>query len=140
MELPCVQLTDLFWPLLLKTMCRAAEPAGLKGGILFHISKGKPGLQNTCDALSKVFHRSLPGLAVRRWSRDALPLQLGGRAGCSAVFGHLCSRSLLSFARQRGLWAGLLFVDLASIRILCRHKGDHCGGATLKCHCWGLQA
>ena len=37
------QLTELFWPLLLKTVCRAREPAGLKGGVLFHIDKGKPG-------------------------------------------------------------------------------------------------
>ena len=124
---PCIcrafspQMAELFWPLLLKTICRASEPVGLKGGVMFHISKGKPGLQNTCAAhrgilaqscLSKVFHRSLRGLVVEHWQKFALPLQLGGRAGCSAVFGQLCSRSVLCFARQMGLSSGLLFVDL----------------------------
>ena len=117
------QLTELFWPLLLKSVCRVAEPAGLKGGILYHISKGKPGLQRTCDAhrgilaqscISKAFHRSLRKLVVQHWTPHALPLQLGGRAGCSAVFGHLCSRSILEFAWSQRLSAGLLFVDLAS--------------------------
>ena len=117
------QLTELFWPLLIKSMCRVAEPAGLKGGILYHISKGKPGLQRTCDAhrgilaqscISKAFHRSLRKLVVQHWTLHALPLQLGGRAGCSAVFGHLCSRSLLEFAKSVRMSAGLLFVDLAS--------------------------
>ncbi|CAE7946807.1 unnamed protein product, partial [Symbiodinium sp. KB8] len=115
------QLAELFWPLLLKTICRSCEPIGLKGGVMFHISKGKPGSQRTCSShrgilaqscLSKVFHRSLRGLVVQHWQKFALPLQLGGRVGCSAVFGHLCSRSVLCFARKLGLSAGLLFVDL----------------------------
>ncbi|CAE6916088.1 unnamed protein product [Symbiodinium sp. CCMP2592] len=118
-----VQLTDLFWPLLLKTVCLSAEAAGMKGGIMFHINKNKPGARNTCDAhrgilaqscFSKVFHRSLRGLVVRHWSAHSLPLQLGGKAGCSALFGHLCSRSFLAFAKHHGLSAGLIFVDLAS--------------------------
>ncbi|CAE7778392.1 unnamed protein product [Symbiodinium sp. CCMP2592] len=116
-------LADLFWPLLLKTVCRIEEPAGMKGGVLFHISKGKPGLQSTCDAhrgilaqscLSKAFHRSLRKLVVNHWADHALPLQIGGRAGCSAVFGHFCSRSVLRFAHQRRFSAALLFVDLAA--------------------------
>ncbi|CAE7751182.1 unnamed protein product [Symbiodinium microadriaticum] len=90
------QLTELFWPLLLKTVCRAREPAGLKGGVLFHIDKGKP------------------GLIMNHWSAHALPLQLGGRPGLSSTFGHLASRSVLSFARRNQLSAGLIFVDLAS--------------------------
>ena len=117
-----VQLTELFWPLLLKMVCRAAEPAGLKGGIMYHIHKGKPGAKQNCEAhrgilaqscFSKVFHRSLRKLVVRHWVGHAMPLQLGGRAGCSAQFGHLCSRSLLSFAQCQGLSSALLFVDLA---------------------------
>ncbi|CAE7399380.1 unnamed protein product [Symbiodinium microadriaticum] len=40
--------------------------------------------------------------------------ELTGKAGCSATFGHLCSRSLLHFAKAHNLSAGLLFVDLQS--------------------------
>ena len=116
-------MTELFWPLLLKSVCYAAEPAGMKGGVMFHISKGKPGSQQDCNAhrgilaqscLSKVFHRSLRGLIVDHWSKHSLPLQLGGKKGGSATFGHLCSRSLLGYAKARGLSASLLFVDLQS--------------------------
>ena len=116
-------LTELFWPLLLKSLCYAAEPAGMKGGVLFHIDKGKPGAKAECashrgilaqSCLSKVLHRSLRGLVVDHWSRNSMPLQVGGKPGCSATFGHLCSRSVLNFAKTRGLSAGLLFVDLQS--------------------------
>ena len=117
------QLTEVFWPLLLKTMCRASEPAGMKGGILHHIGKPNPKSRFTCDAqrgilvqspLSKVFHRTLRGLIVRHWRKFALPLQIGGRSGCSASFGSLCSRAVLAVARQRGLSSALLFIDLSS--------------------------
>ncbi|CAE7680575.1 unnamed protein product, partial [Symbiodinium sp. CCMP2456] len=116
-------MTELFWPLLLKTVCRVSEPIGFKGGILYHIDKGKAGCRGTCDAhrgilaqscLAKTFHRSLRGLVVKHWNMHSLPMQLGGKSGCSSVFGHLCSRSILSFARSQTLSAGLLFVDLAS--------------------------
>ncbi|OLQ11808.1 hypothetical protein AK812_SmicGene4365 [Symbiodinium microadriaticum] len=60
------------------------------------------------------FHRSLRGLLVRHWSRVALPLQIGGRAGCSASFGSLCSRAILAYARAQGLSAGLVFIDLSA--------------------------
>ena len=118
-----VSLTELFWPLLLKSICYAAEPAGMKGGVMFHIDKGKPGSRSECSAhrgilaqscLSKVFHRSLRGLVVDHWSKNSMPLQVGGKTGCSAAFGHLCSRSVLSFARASHMSAGLLFVDLQS--------------------------
>ena len=118
-----VQLTELFWPLLIKSICYSSEPVGMKGGVMFHINKGKPGSQSECAAhrgilaqscLSKVFHRSLRGLIVGHWSKHSKPLQLGGKAGCSATFGHLCSRSLLYFAKAHNLSAGLLFVDLQS--------------------------
>ncbi|OLP95584.1 hypothetical protein AK812_SmicGene22279 [Symbiodinium microadriaticum] len=62
----------------------------------------------------EAFHRSLRGLLVRHWSRSALPLQIGGRAGCSAFFGSLCSRAMLAYARAQGLSAGLIFIDLSS--------------------------
>ena len=117
------QLTEVFWPLLLKTMCRASEAAGMKGGILHHIGKPSPKSPFTCDAqrgilvqspLSKVFHRTLRGLMVRHWQKFALPLQIGGRSGCSASFGSLCSRAVLAVAKQRGLSSALIFIDLSA--------------------------
>ncbi|CAE7029298.1 unnamed protein product, partial [Symbiodinium sp. CCMP2456] len=117
------QLTSLLWPLLLKTVCGAAEAAGMKGGTLHHICKPHPKSPHTCDAhrgilvqsaLSKAFHRSLRGLVVKHWTGAALPLQIGGRSGCSASFGHLCSRALLHYAYRNGLSASLIFIDLSS--------------------------
>ncbi|CAE7265178.1 unnamed protein product, partial [Symbiodinium sp. CCMP2456] len=117
------QLTTLLWPLLLKTVCGAAEAAGLKGGTLHHIGKPSPKAPHTCDAhrgilvqsaVAKAFHRSLRGLVVQHWQTTALPLQIGGKSGCSASFGHLCSRALLYFARSQGLSAALIFIDLSS--------------------------
>ena len=117
------QLTEVLWPLLLKTICYSAEAAGLKGGVLHHICKPQPKAPHTCDAhrgilvqsaVTKAFHRSLRGLVVKHWQGKALPIQLGGRAGCSATFGGLCSRAVLAFARRQGLSASLIFVDLSS--------------------------
>ena len=117
------QMTLLFWPLLLKTACRASEAAGMKGGILHHICKPQPKAPHTCEAhrgilvqsaVSKAFHRSLRRLLVRHWTSEALPLQIGGRAGCSASFGSLCSRAVLHFARKQGLSASLIFIDLSA--------------------------
>ena len=117
------QLTTPLWPLLLKTVCVAAEAAGLKGGTLHHIGKPNPKSPHTCDAhrgilvqsaVAKAFHRSLRGLVVQHWQKTALPLQIGGRSGCSASFGHLCSRAMLHFARRTGLSAALIFIDLSA--------------------------
>ncbi|OLQ01466.1 hypothetical protein AK812_SmicGene15780, partial [Symbiodinium microadriaticum] len=116
-------LSLLFWPLMLKTVLQAAEAAGLKGGLLHHIPKPNSALQGRCEghrgilvqsAISKAIHRSMRGLAMDQWLPHALPVQIGGRRGCSAHFGHFCSRAFLSVMKAAGVSAGILFVDLAA--------------------------
>ena len=63
---------------------------------------------------AKAFHRSIRGMLVRHWSGSALPLQIGGRSGCSASFGSLCSRATLAYARDQGIFAALIFIDLSA--------------------------
>ncbi|CAE7410216.1 unnamed protein product [Symbiodinium natans] len=117
------QLAQTFWPLMLKVVCHAAEPVGLKGGLLHHIAKPNIALRHTCagrrgilvqSCLSKALHRTVRALAVKHWDTHALPLQIGGRRGCSAAIGHFCSRAFLHFARRTSRSSAILFVDLAS--------------------------
>ena len=119
----CGKLADVFWPILMKTVCRSAEAAGMKGGILYHIGKAGAPESRSCSSrrgilvqscFSKVVHRAFRGAAVSHWQRHSLPNQIGGRAGCSATFGHLISRAVLYYAKCRGWSAGLIFLDLTS--------------------------
>ena len=116
------KLTELFWPVLLKTVLRSNEPIGLKGGVLHRISKPTAVANSTAgyrgilvqSCLSKALHRAARHLAVDHWSRHQLPLQLGGRKGCSAQLGHFCSRAFLAFAKATSQSAAILFVDIAA--------------------------
>ena len=117
------ELSLLFWPLMLKTVLQATEAAGLKGGLLHHIPKPNSALQGRCEGhrgilvqscISKAIHRSMRDLAMDQWLPHALPFQIGGRRGCSAHFGHYCSRAFLDVMRTESRPAGVLFVDLAA--------------------------
>ena len=66
------------------------------------------------SCIAKALHRAFRGQFVSHWCRHSLPLQVGGKVGCSANFGHLVSRAVLHFARVQHMSAGLLFLDLAS--------------------------
>ena len=116
------KLTELFWPVLLKTVLRSNEPIGLKGGILHRISKPAAVANTTAgyrgilvqSCLSKALHRAARHLAVDHWTQHQLPLQIGGRKGCPAQFGHFCSRAFLAFGRATAQSAAILFVDIAA--------------------------
>ncbi|CAE7573770.1 unnamed protein product [Symbiodinium sp. CCMP2592] len=115
-------LTEAFWPVLLQTVLRSNEPVGLKGGVMHRISKPPAAAHTTAgyrgilvqSCLSKVLHRATRHLAVAHWNKHILPLQLGGRKGCPAAFGHFCSRAFLAYARATGQTAAILFVDIAA--------------------------
>ena len=116
-------IADLLWPLLLKVIFQAAEPAGLKGGTLFCIPKPSVGAQNTCSGyrgilvqsgIAKAIHRSARPLAVGHWLPRARACQLGGRKGCSADMGHFLSRGFLHYSLVQGLSCAVLFLDLTS--------------------------
>ncbi|CAE7500106.1 hypothetical protein AK812_SmicGene41735 [Symbiodinium microadriaticum] len=110
-----------FWPLLLKSIVFCAEPAGYKGGTLFHIPKAGQGANVTCTAdrgilvqsiFEKVFHKALRGSAMQGFERRAKDMQIGGRKGLSFAIGCFSSRAFLQYARAQGLSAGILFCDL----------------------------
>ena len=117
-------VADLLWPLLLKVIFQAAEPAGLKGGTLFCIPKPGLGLQNQCSGyrgilvqsgIAKAIHRSARPLAVGHWLPHAHSCQLGGRRGCSADMGHFfLSCGFFHYCQVRGLSCAVLFLDLTS--------------------------
>ncbi|OLQ14158.1 hypothetical protein AK812_SmicGene1724 [Symbiodinium microadriaticum] len=116
-------IADLLWPLMLKVIFQAAEPAGLKGGTLFCIPKPNVGAQNTCSGyrgilvqsgIAKAIHRSARPLAVGHWLPRARACQLGGRKGCSADMGHFLSRGFLHYSQVQGLSCAILFLDLTS--------------------------
>ena len=117
------RLTEIFWPVLLKQVCLSAEAAGLKGGLMHAISKPNAPDARSCaskrgilvqSCIAKALHRAFRGQFVSHWCSHSLPLQVGGKVGCSANFGHLVSRAVLHFARVQHMSAGLLFLDLAS--------------------------
>ncbi|CAE7271677.1 unnamed protein product [Symbiodinium sp. CCMP2456] len=116
------KLTEAFWPVMLKAVLRSNEAVGLKGGILHRIAKPSA-VENTTagyrgilvqSCLSKVLHRAARHLAVEHWQQHALPLQIGGKKGCPAAFGHFCSRAFLAVMRALGRSAAVLFVDIAA--------------------------
>ena len=116
------RLTELFWPVMMKAVLRANEAVGLKGGVLHRIAK--PNAVNNTTAgfrgilvqscLSKVLHRAVRHLAVDHWQDHAQPMQIGGRQGCPADFGHFCSRAYLAYAKAHNRSAAILFVDISA--------------------------
>ncbi|CAE7216133.1 unnamed protein product, partial [Symbiodinium sp. CCMP2456] len=117
------KMTEVFWPVMMKAVLRANEAIGLKGGLLHRIAKPSA-VDNTTSGyrgilvqscLSKALHRAVRHLAVHHWHGHALPLQVGGRQGCPADFGHFCSRAFLSYTKANHVSAAILFVDLSAL-------------------------
>ena len=116
------RLTEAFWPIMLKAVFRSNEAVGLKGGLLHRIAKPNAVANTTAgyrgilvqSCLSKVLHRAARHMAVSHWDKHVLPLQIGGRKGCPASFGHFCSRAFLAMTRAKGQSAAVLFVDIAA--------------------------
>ena len=116
------RLTEVFWPVMLKAVLRSNEALGLKGGLMHRIAKPSAVANTTAgyrgilvqSCLSKVLHRAVRHMAVEHWGRHMLPLQIGGRKGCPASFGHFCSRAFLHMAKAQGRSAAVLFVDIAA--------------------------
>ena len=113
----------LVWPIILKTIVFCSEPAGYKGGTLFHIPKAGQGGCSKCTAergilvqpiLGKILHKAMRGTAMQAFERRATPLQIGGRRGLSFLIGCFCSRGFLQLAKDQGRSAGILFCDLAA--------------------------
>ena len=116
------RMTEVFWPVMMKAVLRANEPIGLKGGIMHKIPKPSAVDGTTAgfrgilvqSCLSKALHRATRHLAVAHWHKNVMPLQIGGRRGCPASFGHFCTRAFLSFARASNLSAAVVFVDISA--------------------------
>ena len=116
------RMTEVFWPVMLKAVLRSNEPVGLKGGVMHKIPKPSAVEGTTAgfrgilvqSCLSKALHRATRHLAVSHWDQAVLPLQIGGRKGCPATFGHFCTRAFLSYARGANKSAAVVFVDIAA--------------------------
>ncbi|CAE7197313.1 unnamed protein product [Symbiodinium sp. CCMP2592] len=116
-------LSLLFWPVLMKMLCFGSEPAGYKGGTLYHIAKPGAAIKGVCDAergilvqhtLEKVMHKALRPLSSQLLEQRAAPLQLGGRKGLSHAMGFYCSRLFMDAMRAQSRSSAILFCDLAA--------------------------
>ena len=118
----CGSLCVKIWPLMLKTLCRACEPVGHKGGVLYHLLKpgGDPtrttGYRGVLaqSALAKVAQKVTRRLLVQKLEDSGHPFRIGGRKGFCAGFGSLMVRGFIKFARHVGCTAGVLFVDITA--------------------------
>ena len=115
-------LSVIFWPVLLKSVCVNCEPAGFKGGALHRLPK-PTGDRTQCSsqrgillqpALAKVVQRASRRLISSAFESDALDFQIGGRKQFTAIFGSMATRSLLRFARKYGHSCSVTYVDLAA--------------------------
>ena len=117
------RLSEHFWPIILKTFVHLSEPLPLKGGVLHHIPKPNPPVRDVAAAqrgilvqstFSKVLHRVCRPFPAQLVEARAPVLQIGGRPGRTYMFGSFISRCFLSYAKFRGVSAGIVFTDLVA--------------------------
>ena len=115
-------IATLWWPVIMKAMLLASEPLLLKGVELLTIPKGR-GDPSHCassrgialqSTFAKVLQKTTRGVMSEAYERNALPMQIGGRKGLSAIFGSFTARSFLRYCRQQRWAAALLFVDISA--------------------------
>ena len=108
--------------LALKTAMRGVEPCGFKAGEIIWFYKGK-GPHSSCSSYrailllpvwSKVIHQSLRPPMKAHFESRSPSLQLGGKTGCSVVFGCHLVRGVSRVATAAGKSHFTLFADIAS--------------------------
>ena len=109
-------------PLLLKILWSGVEPAGFKGGQAVVLYKGRGDTAECASYRSillmgtwaKAFHQSVrPG--IRRVFEAAAPsLQIGGKKGCSTIYGSHIVRTLARRASLAGTSCYTLFADISA--------------------------
>ena len=109
-------------PLLLKILWSGVEPVGFKGGQAVVLYKGRGDTAECASYRSillmgtwaKAFHQSVrPG--IRRVFEAAAPsLQIGGKKGCSTIYGSHIVRTLARRAALAGTSCYTLFADISA--------------------------
>ncbi|CAE7737850.1 unnamed protein product, partial [Symbiodinium sp. CCMP2456] len=112
----------LLFPLLLKIAWQCQEPMGFKGGQAVTLYKGK-GCRATCSSFrsillmctwAKSMHQALRPALRSVFDRSALPMQIGGRIGCSVTFGSYALRSTIRVLSGQGRACYVLFADISA--------------------------
>ena len=108
--------------LALKTALRGAEACGFKAGETIWFYKGK-GPHHACSSYrailllpvwSKIIHQALRPPMKDHFEQHSPSLQLGGKTGCSVVYGCHLVRSICRVAVAAGKSHFTLFADIAS--------------------------
>ena len=103
-------MARLLHPLLLKHVWRGCEAIGWKGGQSVYFYKHKGSVQERASyravlllsALAKACHKTLRAPLKSLYERSAPSFQIGGRRGCSVVFGAHAIRGVQRWAAARG--------------------------------------
>ena len=108
--------------MLLKLVLRGSEGIGLKGGVAVKFWKGKGAKDDVCSyrqillasTIAKCIHQTLRPSLRNLFTEQAPALQLGGRKGCSVVYGAHITRSFLRWQSAVRGSCYILFTDIAS--------------------------
>ena len=115
-------MSILTYPLLLKLALRGCESVGFKGGLAVKFWKGKGSKQEASSYrqillmsnLAKSVHQALRPALRDLFTERAPALQLGGKPGCSVVYGAHITRSFLRWQSTLHNSCFILFTDIAS--------------------------
>ena len=110
----------VFFPIILKTSLRLAEPIQFKGGSLFAIWKGKAS-PAACSSyrgilvsstVGKAFHKIIRARHIPALQKTATPLQIGGLPKCPVTLAAQIVRLHQSWAKHTNSSQAVLFLDL----------------------------
>ena len=117
-----LETQHIIFPLLLKLGLLGEEGLGHKSGSLTWLWKGK-GPKSDCgsyrgilllSSLCKAIHRAYRPCIQRHFTATASPLQLGGRKGCSVVFGSHAMRTYMRWKSALGQTSAVVFADVSA--------------------------
>ncbi|CAE7291651.1 unnamed protein product [Symbiodinium sp. CCMP2592] len=112
----------ILFPLILKLGLLGEEGLGHKCGALTWLWKGR-GSKSECESyrgilllssLGKAVHRAYRPRIQQHFTTTASPLQLGGRKGCSVVFGSHAMRTYMRWSASQGQTSAVVFADVSS--------------------------
>ena len=108
-------MAEAVWPLVLKVCLLGNEAAGLKGGALIHLYKGK-GPHGQCKSHRGIMLVSVVAKYIHQTLRrlTAPPLQLGGRPELPVTFASHIVRGYLRWKKREGRTACVVFSDIAA--------------------------
>ena len=116
------ELACILHPLYLKTAFRGHEPAGWKGGAAVQFYKQR-GRQDDCSSYrtvlllcswAKATHKCLRTPLKTHFECNTPPLQMGGKSGCSVIFGAHLVRTVHRLAIAANSSCYTIYADIAS--------------------------